>query len=190
MTEIKRRLVERITDPAYLEGLEDRSVEELRAMDEECREAELEVSFERRLCQARIDILAAELARRETGETSSLVDRLPQILASDGPRQSQDQPLPSRAPDLNRVPRNADVPRRRVEEIVGEMTLARLPQLPSEEVQGIVDSLRAHESDISARRKQVHVVIDRIQNRLIPALRDRYDVQPEDEDGSSAPNAT
>lgn len=182
MTEIKRRLVDRIIDPSYLEGLENRSLEELRAMDDECREGELEVSFERRLCQARIDILAAELTRRETGDKdapSDLVQRLPQILASDAPRAANDQPLPSRAPDLNRIPRNADIPRRRVEEIVGERTLARLPQLPAEELEGIVASLREHEAAISARRKQVHQVIDRLQEVLVPRLRERYGVSEE-----------
>ena len=176
MTEIKRRLVDRITDPSYLEGIDARSVEELKAMDEESREAELEVSFERRLCQARIDILSAELERRKGGGASDLMDRLPQILASDSPRTSGEQPLPSRAPDLNRIPRNADVPRRRVEEIVGEMTLARLPQLPPEEIEGIVASLRSHETAISARRKEVHRVIDRIQELLVPRLREQYGV--------------
>ena len=54
----KRRLVERIADPMYLEDLGDKSLEELRAMREECRDGETELSFERRLCQARIDILS------------------------------------------------------------------------------------------------------------------------------------
>jgi hypothetical protein len=190
MAEIKRRLVDRITDPSYLEGLESRSVAELKAMDEECREGELEVSFERRLCQARIDILTAELERRERGEESSLLERLPQILASDGPRNANEQPLPSRAPDLNRIPRNADVPRRRVEEIVGEMTLARLPQLPAGEIETIVASLRAHETSISARRKQVHKVIDRIQGLLVPRLRVQYGIEPEPEDEDPGTGAT
>ena len=179
VTEIKRRLVERITDPSYLEGLGDRSVAELREMDLECREAELEVSFERRLCQARIDILSAELTRRESGGSEDLLERLPHILASDGPRPTGDQPLPSRAPDLIRIPRNADIPRRRVEEIVGETTLARLPQLPAEEIHEIVESLRTHEASISARRKQVHAVIDEVQGVLVPRLRDQYGVDPE-----------
>jgi hypothetical protein len=177
MADTKRRLVDRITDPSYLEGVESRSLDELRAMDEECREAELEVSFERRLLQARIDILTAELERRQKDEPSDLLERLPQILASDAPRRSGDQPLPSRAPDLKRIPRNADVPRRRVEEIVGEMTLARLPQLPAEEIEGIVASLRTHEAAISARRRQVHQVIDRVQELLVPQLRDRYGLE-------------
>src|ERR687896_2054292 len=104
MVEQKRRLVERITDPAYLEGLADKDLAELRAMREECREGELELSFERRLCQARIDILSAELERRAGGGgEGDLVSRLPQILAKDtaGVGRSGDLSLPNRAPDFS-----------------------------------------------------------------------------------------
>ena len=48
-------------DPAYLAGLDARSVDQLRAKHAECLELETEVSYVRRLIQARIDILEAEL---------------------------------------------------------------------------------------------------------------------------------
>lgn len=159
----KRRLVDRVVEPAYLEGLSEKPEAELRAMRDECREGELEMSFERRLCQARVDILRAELARRQ-GTGGDLMSNLPQILA-DEPSDS-DSPLPSRAPDHS-IPRNADIPRRRVEEIVGEQTLARLAQLPDDEIQGIVDSLADHERTVSARRKELHGVMDSIQSELV-----------------------
>lgn len=161
----KRRLVDRVTDPAYTEGLQERPEEELRTMRDECKDGENDVSFERRLCQARIDILTAELARREgKGGASDLLDRLPEILATENV--DRDGALPERAPDLS-IPRTADIPRRRVEEIVGERTLARLPQVPDEEIRSIVASLRAHESDLSARRKALQEVLDRIQQELM-----------------------
>src|SRR5207247_5779516 len=47
----QRRLVELITDPVYLVGLQTKPIEELRAMREECGQGETELSFERRLCQ-------------------------------------------------------------------------------------------------------------------------------------------
>jgi hypothetical protein len=173
MADTNRRLVERIMDPSYLGGLETRSLEELRQMDDEAREAELEVSFERRLYQARIDIVTAELDRREKGDSSSLVDQLAQILASDAPRPESDQPLPSRAPDLSRIPRNADVPRRREEEVIGETTLARLPRMSTDEVREALQSLKEREAEISERRKKVHRVVDLIQERLVEELRGR-----------------
>lgn len=161
----KRRLVERVVDPSYSEELGARSVEELRAMREECREGENELSFERRLCQARIDILGAELARREGGDDEgSLVERLPDILRTEAP--SPRSTLPTRAPDFS-IPRNADIPRRRVEEVVGEQTLARLGSLPTEELKERNESLKEHEREVSARRKAVQEVMDRIQKEIV-----------------------
>jgi hypothetical protein len=176
MPEHKRRLVERITDPSYLDGIADKDLAELRAMREECREGELELSFERRLCQARIDILSAELERRSGGgDQADLLSRLPQILAKDtvGKHGAGDLSLPNRAPDFS-IPRNADVPRRRVEEIVGEQTLARLPTLATEELRGIIASLGEHERSVSERRRNVHDVIDALQGEIVR----RYTADP------------
>lgn len=165
MTEPKRRLVERIIDPAYLEGLGDKPLEQLRSMRDECKEAETEISFERRLAQARIDILSAELDRRSGGGDDDLMSRLPQILATEG-RAEGGLPLPSRAPDFS-IPRNADIPRRRIEEIVGEQTLSRLPSLPTEELRGILASLGDHEKSLSSRRKGVQEVMDTVQAEIV-----------------------
>ncbi len=166
MTDPKRRLVERILDAAYLEGLSDKPIEQLRAMRDECKEAETEISFERRLAQARIDILSAELDRRSGGGGGGdLMSRLPQILATEG-RAEGGSPLPARAPDFS-IPRNADIPRRRIEEIVGEQTLSRLPSLPSEEVRGILASLGDHEKTLSTRRKVVQEVMDTVQAEIV-----------------------
>ncbi|MFN2593887.1 MAG: aerial mycelium formation protein [Actinomycetota bacterium] len=165
MAEQKRRASDRIADPSYLDGLDSKPLQDLRVMREECKEVERELSFERRLCQARVDILAAEIERRSSGKDDSLIDRLPQILASElggGDATS----LPERAPDLS-VPRNADIPRRRVEEIVGEQTLARLPSLQVAEIKGIITSVSDHERSVSARRKAVQDVMDRIQAEIV-----------------------
>jgi hypothetical protein len=164
MTEQKRRLVERIVDPEYLSGLADKSLSELRVMRDECREGENELSFERRLCQARIDILSAELERRSGDGSADLLERLPDILATEG--QQRESPLPSRAPDFS-IPRNADVPRRRVEEIVGEQTLARLPHITSDEIKTTIASLAEHESAVSARRRRLHEVMDAVQGEIV-----------------------
>lgn len=159
----QRRLVERLVDPSFLEGLSDRSLTELRTARDECREGETELSFERRLCQARIDILSAEIEQRRGGETGTLVDRLPQILGTDRPRPGGP---PARAPDVS-IPRNADVQRRRVEEIVGEQALARLSEVPEEELKSIIVSLAEHETAVSQRRKRVQEVMDQIQEEIV-----------------------
>ena len=167
MSEVKRRLVDRIIEPAYLEGMTDRSIDELRELRDECAEGETEVSFERRLCQARIDILSAELDQR-TGNTSGgdLISRLPQILAEERSGGDDSAKLPTRLPDLS-IPRNTDIPRRRVEEIVGEQTLARLAQVPTEEIKKIIELLAEHERNLSEKRRRVHEVVDSIQSEIV-----------------------
>jgi RsiG-like len=163
MMSAQRRLVERLLDPSFLSGLREKPIEDLRAARAECNEGEIELSFERRLCQARIDILSAEIEQRRGGEVGNLLDRLPQILATEG---SREDGLPARAPDFS-VPRNADVQRRRVEEIVGEQALARLSDVPEEELKVIIQSLADHENHLSQRRKRVQEVMDEIQEEIV-----------------------
>ena len=151
--------------PSYVEGLGDKSITALRELREECRDAETEVSFERRLCQARLDILSAELTRREGGSTEDLVSRLPEILGGET-RQAGANPLPSRAPDFS-VPRNVDVPRRRVEEIVGEQTLARLADIDSAELRQILETLAEYEKTVSSLRRSIQDVMDKIQGEIV-----------------------
>lgn len=164
MSEVKRRLVDRIIEASYVQGLTELSMEDLRALRDQCAEGETEVSFERRLCQARIDILSAELDNRSGKSTGDLISRLPEILAEGGGGSAG--VLPSRAPDLS-IPRNTDIPRRRVEEIVGEQTLARLSQVPSEEIKRIIESLAEHERTLSEKRKRVHEVVDSVQAEIV-----------------------
>ncbi|HEX2051852.1 MAG TPA: aerial mycelium formation protein [Actinomycetota bacterium] len=161
----ERRLVDRVADPSFVDGLGSKPLDELRAMRDACRTADNEVSFERRLCQARIDILSAELSRRQGGGDEDLLSRLPEILATEG-RAPTDGALPERAPDFS-IPRTADVPRRRVEEIAGETTLAQLPQLSGDEVRRIIESLGEHERSLSERRKRVHDAMDAIQDEIV-----------------------
>lgn len=169
MVDNERRLIDRLLEPTYTQGVASRNLEDLRAMREECREAENELSFERRLCHARIDILTAELERRRTGSADSeLLAHLPQILADGQPAAMdlRESPLPWRAPDFS-LPRSADVQRQRVDEIVGEETLARLPEIPSDEIKGVIESLAKHERELSTRRSGVHGVMDIIQGEIV-----------------------
>jgi hypothetical protein len=161
----RRRRYEAIAEPDYIENLSGRSLEDLRHLRDECREVENEISFERRLCHARIDILRAELERRSGQQDEDLLSRLPEILGS-AELPADESPLPSRAPDLS-IPRNADIPRRRIEEIAGEQTMTRLNQLQSDEVKEIMSSLAEHERNLSGRRRKLHEVMDVIQAEIV-----------------------
>src|SRR5438477_3468807 len=76
--------LDRLLGPDYLGDLQGRPIEEVRTMRDECRRAEDGLSFVRRQAQGRLDIVAAELTRRNEGkgpsDAADIVDMLPQIL--------------------------------------------------------------------------------------------------------------
>src|SRR2546429_3458732 len=82
-----RRRIDKVLDPEFLADLPEWPLDELRRRQTECLEIETEVSYVRRMTQARIDILEAELDRRASGgSVGDLIAALPEILADEGPR--------------------------------------------------------------------------------------------------------
>jgi hypothetical protein len=153
--------IARVLDPGYLVDLDTRAVEEVRLMHAECIELETEVSYVRRLTQARIDILEAEIGRRERGETlEDLIRALPTILSDPGPRAA---PAASHLP-LQMAPTQESEWAPELEEFDG--LLANLPILSDEGLVDAIDRLRVLERDVSAERRSLHTVIDRIDLRL------------------------
>src|SRR5215204_1995290 len=76
------RRIDRIRDAAYLDGLADRSLPDVRIMRDECLAEREYLSLLRRLVQGRAEILQSELTARGTaGDSGPLVDRLAGILA-------------------------------------------------------------------------------------------------------------
>jgi hypothetical protein len=156
----------RVLDPAYLEQLDGSSVEQLRTKHAECVELETEVSYVRRLTQARIDILEAEVQRRSSGGSlEDLIERLPQILADPGPRGN---PASSRLP-LQMAPEQDSEWAPELERYDG--VLANLPTLSDTELGEAIAGLRALERAVSDQRRELFAVIDRIDVSLATQLR-------------------
>jgi hypothetical protein len=156
----------RVLDPAYLADVESSSVDDLRAKHAECLELETEVSYIRRLTQARIDILEAEIERRSSGGSlEDLIRQLPQILADSGPRGN---PASSRLP-LQMAPEQESEWAPDLEEF-GDV-LANLPTLTDAELDEAIAGLRALEREVSDQRRALHGVIDRIDLSLASQLR-------------------
>jgi anti-sigma-K factor RsiG len=151
----------RVLDPGYLADLDQRALEDLRAMHAECLELETEVSYVRRVTQARIDILRAEVQRRERGESmEDLIRALPQILADPGPRGT---PASSHLP-LQLAPNEDSEWSSELAEFDG--VLANLPSLSDEELADSIARLQAVEREVSTERRALHAVLDRIDLRL------------------------
>jgi len=156
----------RVLDPEYLADVDASSVDQLRAKHAECVELETEVSYIRRVTQARIEILEAEIARRTSGESlGDLIQRLPEILADVGPRGN---PASSRLP-LQMAPEQDSEWAPDLEQF--DSVLANLPTLTETELHDAIAGLRALEREVSDQRRELHGVIDRIDSSLAAQLR-------------------
>ena len=126
-------------------------------------ELETEVSYVRRLAQARIEILIAEQERRVTGgSVADLIAALPRILADPGPRPD---PAASRASRAI-APAPAIQWTRGREPLIVDDTLANLPTLSDESLEGTLGELRELEREVSERRRALHGVIDGLEAEL------------------------
>ncbi len=149
--------------PSYVEGLSDRTIDELWALHEECLDVETEVSYIRRLAQARIDIIDAELDRRVNGgSVGDLLAMLPQILTDETSRPS---PATSRLP-RKLAPSMAIEWRRGLEYLITDTTLLNLPTLPDDELRTTLDQLHQLEREVSEQRRALHPVIDVLESEL------------------------
>jgi len=163
VTEQHRRRLDVMLEEGYLDGLDAKPLDEVRAMHEECLEVETEVSYVRRLAQARIDIVRAELDRRSAGgSVGDLVAMLPKILADESPRTD---PVHSRLP-RHLAPAPAITWRRGLERLITDATLVNLPSLTEDELNDTVEQLRTLEGEMSERRRALHGVIDGIESDL------------------------
>jgi hypothetical protein len=155
----------------YLDGLDDVDTRELRRMRAECEEEEGGLSYARRVLQGRLDILRAELLRREGDgdrQAESLLARLPDILGAD---HAATDPLQARATRVG-VPGLAEEYGREVDAIVDEATLHALPELPAGDLEALIDRLAEHERHLSSLRGQIFDRIDRIRDELAVRYRD------------------
>lgn len=157
MTEGKRR-IDRILEPEFLRGVEQRSTNEVRVLRSDCSEEEALLSYERRILHGRLAILRAELDRRAGGGTSSIVDKLPEILA-DERRQSRGS-FPSHDPHLY------DRPSRRVSKLVTDDTLANLADHDDDAIRAHTREFEEAEREVSAQRRSVLDVLDALNREL------------------------
>jgi hypothetical protein len=159
----RRRRIDKVLDPAFLTDRPDWTLDELRRRHAECLEIETEVSYVRRVSQARIDILEAELDRRAAGgSVGDLIAALPEILADDGPRAPVERSRLTR----HLAPSMSIEWQRGLEHLITDGTLASLPSLGEDDLRSTIDQLRHLEQEASRQRHALHQVIDRIEADL------------------------
>ncbi len=156
-----------VFDPAYLAGLQQLSLEDLRSKRDVCAELETGLSYLRRLAQARIDLLTAETERRDLGlsapKPDALVGQLPQILGEHARPGG-----PGRLPALLAPAEGAqDRLAARVDRICPSEQLGYLADLASTQLEELLAGLVSLERDVSDERRALHAVQDRIQEEIV-----------------------
>jgi hypothetical protein len=158
-------------DPSYLSGLEAIPMPELRAKRAACAELETELSYLRRLAQARIDLILAESERRRRGlseGTDELVERLPQILGehsrADGPGRMPAFLAPAEGEQLRLTAR--------IDKLLPADQLGSLGALSPGRLAELLETLRQLERDVSGERRALHDILDRLQEELVRRYRD------------------
>ena len=156
--------IERLLDPAFIEGLRDLPMEEVRAKRVECSEVEVGLSMLRRVVQGRLDIVGSDLQRRAGGEPadlSALVDQLPQILSDHaGPRGV------GRLPTLF-VPSDQDDLTAEVDAVADPRRLSSLPEMEESEVRALADALGELERRTSDQRQLLFERIAILQEEIV-----------------------
>jgi hypothetical protein len=159
-----KRRIDRVLAPRFVTDLDRLELDELRRRRRAAEAEEESISFLRRMLQGRIDILRAELLRRDNGtggghDLTGLVAGLPGILGAHGP--SSFTAIPK-----IRIPLPNGKHRRRLEHLVADETIARLPELDVAELTRAVEFLSRQERLVSAERRAVQRVVDALRGEL------------------------
>jgi hypothetical protein len=155
------RRIDRISDPAFLEGISDLPLDVVRARRDECMAEREYLSLLRRLVQGRAEILRAELTGRGGDDQRPLVDRLSEILASDQPVTSRGEAMRVTVPEDEML-----LARRRIERLVTDAGISDPAELDDGRLREAVEVLSTEEHEVSAQRADVLRVLDTLQDEL------------------------
>lgn len=157
-----RRRIDRVLAPEYVADLGELDLAEVRGRRDEAAQEETDLSYLRRLLHGRIDIVKAEQKRRREGGSSSVVERLVEILSDNvvGPAPSGS----GRHQSLE--PSRAEAHRRHVEALVSDADLSDVGSLPDERLDLALRTYVAEEESVSQRRREVQKVVDALNDEI------------------------
>jgi len=170
----KRRRIDVVLEPEYLEGLPELDLNEVRRRRDTAEDVEAQISYYRRLLHGRMDLLDFEQRRRRGEEERSILEALPEILAKGMILGSE--------PTLKHIDTMPPLPsvtgRRLIDKIMDDGVLANLPELTDDEITEALERLREVETQLSNQRRQLHQVIDTLQDEMVSRYRSQQDGAP------------
>ena len=170
----RRRRIDIVLEPEYLDGLSELELDEVRRRRVTAEDVEAQISYYRRLLHGRMDLLDFEQRRRRGEDQRSIIDALPEILAKGMILGSE--------PTLKHIETMPPLPsvtgRRLIDKIMDDGVLTNLPELTDEEITEALERLREVESELSVQRRQLHQVIDTLQDEMVSRYRSQQDETP------------
>lgn len=167
----KRRRIDIVLEPEYLETLDELDLAELRRRRDTAEDVESQISYYRRLLHGRMDLLNFELRRRAGEEERTLLEALPEILASGM--------VLGKEPNLRHIETMPPIPsktgRRLIDRIMDDGVLTQLPDLSEDEIREALERLREVETTLSEQRRELHSVIDALQDEIVDRYRSGQD---------------
>ncbi len=181
------RRIDRVLSEDYLTGLDTAPLEDVRSLRDEAEQEEVDLSYIRRLIQGRMDIVRAELNRRDGhGSSGTLVEGLAQTLA-DEPR----APARGLGRHTSVEPSRVDSHRRYVEALVADVDLSDTAARTSGQLAHAMGVLAEEEQVLSGKRREVQTVMDACSAEMTRRYRDgEADVAQLLADQPSAPPGT
>jgi len=162
------RRIDRVLAEDYLAGIGQVPLADVRSLRDEAEQEEVDLSYIRRLIQGRMDIVRAELNRREgTGPAGSLVEGLAKTLA-DEPR----GPARGLGRHTTIEPSRVDSHRRYVEALVANVDLTDTSERTSDELLHATRVLSDEEHVLSGKRREVQTVMDACSAEITRRYRD------------------
>lgn len=159
----KRRRIDIVLEPEYLDNLSGLDLDELRRRRHTAEDVESQISYYRRLLHGRMDLLNFELRRRGGEEERTLLEALPEILASGM--------VFGEEPNLRHIETMPPIPsktgRRLIDAIMDDSVLTQLSDLSDDDVVEALDQIQEVETEMSNQRKQLHAVIDTLQSEIV-----------------------
>ena len=158
---------ERIIAPEFVAGVEQLSIDEIRARRDEARAEREYLSYLRRLLQSWEDMLAAEKQNR--GQPGNFHQPLAEVLSGSLQGGSRGEAVSLSLPEEDMAEADAQLG-----EVLGELAFALPKTLSEEQMEQGMEALREEERAVSADRAKVIRAHDRLQDEL----KDRYREDP------------
>jgi hypothetical protein len=170
------RRIDKVLAEDFITGLDALPFAEIRERRREAEQEETDLSYLRRVLQGRLDILRAELARRD-GSGTDLIQELPRILADDpapGPRGLRGLGRHNAA-----EPSRADAHRRHVEALIADVDLSNPQAHDDASLRAVLSRLEDEERRVSVQRRAVQSAMDALTAEITRRYRDG-DADPSD----------